>query len=73
MTEKRLAPLPPDHAVGAAFMLCYLRDLLSPPGGRDEYTREAILKILKTISRDPEIFPDSIGTAYWLMTKETAL
>lgn len=70
--EQRFAPLPPEHALGAAYMLCYLRDLFAPPGGRDEYTRETILKILETISRDPEIFPDSIGAAYWQVTINNA-
>lgn len=58
-------PLDPEHALGAAIMLCYLRDLIMLPGGRDHWTREELLVLLEIVSTDPEIFPDAIGIQMW--------
>lgn len=53
-----------DAAVGAAAMLCYLRDLVSG-GGRETYDQASLLVILHTISEDAEIFPLGVGELMW--------
>jgi hypothetical protein len=44
-----------DFAVGAAFLWSYLRDLFTA-AGKDQFTRDELLVLLDTISRDGEIF-----------------
>ncbi len=66
-----LAKFPPamlsgDAAVGAAGMLCYLRDLFTV-AGKDQFTREEILVLLEIASRDDEIFPCATGALIWDM------
>ncbi len=51
-------------AVGAAGILCYLRDLFTL-SDREHYSRADILVILETCSRDGEIFPCGAGQLMW--------
>jgi hypothetical protein len=51
-------------AVGAAVMLCYLRDLVTI-GTRETYDRGTLLVLLETISRDAELFPCGVGAMAW--------
>lgn len=53
-----------DAAVGAASMLCYLRDLVTT-SDRDVYDRPTLLVMLEMISRDPELFPSGVGSIMW--------
>ncbi len=53
-----------EAGVGAAGMLCYIRDLFTV-AGKDVFAREEILVILEAISRDQEIFPGAIGVLMW--------
>lgn len=55
-----------DLAVGAASFLCYLRDLFTG-AGKDQFSREEILVILETCSRDAEIFPAGVAILMWNM------
>jgi len=45
-----------NFAVGAALFWSYLRDLFTA-SEMEQFSREKILVILETLSRDPEIFP----------------
>jgi hypothetical protein len=56
--------LPAEQALGAAFMVVYLRDLITA-GANDTYDRGALLVLLEVISRDPELFPCGVGVALW--------
>lgn len=58
-----------DSAVGAAGMLCYIRDLFTV-SSKDHFSRGEILVILETISRDPEIFPCGLGNIAWSAEEE---
>lgn len=58
------APLTGDVAIGAAGMLVYLRDLITI-SGKASFTREELLVIFETISRDPEIFAEGQGILLW--------
>ena len=55
-----------DVAVGAAAFLCYLRDCItgSPKG---IWSREELLVLLETMSRDREMFPCGIGNVLWAL------
>jgi len=48
-----------DHAVGAALLWTYLRDLFTTTP-KDTFTRDEVLVLLETISRDGEMFPPGI-------------
>lgn len=56
-------------AVGAAGLLCYLRDLFTL-GNKDQYSREEILVILEICSRDGDIFPCGVGHLMWQIEDE---
>jgi hypothetical protein len=56
--------LQPEAAIGAAGFLCYLRDCLTV-SGKDVWTREELLVLLETMSRDPEVFPGGIAILMW--------
>ena len=60
------AMLEGEAAVGAAGFLCYLRDCITV-SGHDTWTREALLVLLETMSRDAEVFPSGIGQLMWNM------
>lgn len=53
-----------DAAVGAAALLCYLRDLITA-GTAETYDRGTLLVLLETISRDAELFPAGVGVLIW--------
>ena len=53
-----------EIAIGAASILCYLRDLFTA-AGKDTFTREEILVILECIISDEQIFAGSIGQKVW--------
>lgn len=59
----------PESAVGAASMLCYLRDLVTV-GDKEMYDRGTLLVLLETISRDPELFPCGAGQLLWQANTE---
>lgn len=54
----------PEQRIGAACMLCYLRDLFTATP-RETFTRESILVILEAVSRDPELFSENEGVKAW--------
>lgn len=58
-----------DTAVGAAVMLCYIRDLFTL-GHREVYDRPSLLVILEAISRDKELFPCGLAQVMWQMEHE---
>ncbi len=58
-----------DIAIGAAGLLCYLRDLFTL-SNKDLYSRAEILVILETMSRDGEIFPNGVGELMWQAENE---
>lgn len=62
--ERKSAYFAEDQAVGAACMLVYLRGLFMD-SGRPIWDIPALLVLLETISRDPDLFPLSIGTLIW--------
>jgi hypothetical protein len=53
-----------DAAVGAAMMLCYLRDLITV-SPRLDYGQSDLLVILEAVSRDHELFPTGVGQVLW--------
>jgi len=53
-----------EAAVGAAAMLCYLRDCITS-SPHDTWSRENLLVLLEITSRDGEIFPSGIGVQVW--------
>lgn len=55
-----------DFAVGAAVLLCYIRDLVTA-GSRETYDRPTLLVMLEAISRDAEIFPCGVAQIMWGM------
>ena len=55
-----------EAAVGAAGFLCYLRDCITV-SGHDTWTREALLVLLETMSRDADVFPCGVGQSMWNM------
>lgn len=65
-TGKPQAMIEGEAAVGAAGLLCYLRDLFTQ-SKHETFDRATILVLLETISRDEEIFPCGIGTLMWGM------
>ena len=53
-----------DAAVGAASMLCYLRDCFTT-SPRDQWDRPTLLVLLETASRDGDLFPSGMGSIMW--------
>ena len=53
-----------DAAVGAAFMLIYLRDLITA-SDRREYDQAGLLVLLEIISRDAQLFPNGVAQTMW--------
>jgi len=64
-----MAMLDEDQATGAAALLCFIRDLVTT-APRDTYSREDLLVLLETISRDAEIFPLGTGQLIWQLEDE---
>ena len=58
-----------DASVGAAAFLCYLRDLFTGTP-KEAWTRDELLVLFETMSRDPEIFPCGIGQLVWQLDDE---
>ena len=56
--------LSPDQAVGAAAVLCFIRDLVTV-SPREDYNRVDILVLLEMLSRDQELFPCGVGVLIW--------
>ena len=54
----------PENAVGAAALLCFIRDLFTATE-YEQFSRDKILVLLETVSRDPELFPCGIGKTMW--------
>jgi hypothetical protein len=59
-----------ECAVGAAGLLCYLRDLFTL-SDKTSYSQGEILVLLETISRDAEIFPCGTGKLMWAAEVES--
>lgn len=53
-----------ECAAGGAAVLCLIRDLFTATPD-ETFSREQILVILETLSRDNDIFPCGIGTTMW--------
>ena len=70
--DLRLFPdsiLKEEAAIGGAAYLCFLRDCLTK-SAKDVWTREELLVLLETMSRDGEMFPCGIGSLMWEMEDE---
>ena len=52
-----------EMAVGAAAMLCFIRDLVT--AADCEMGRPEFLVMLETISRDHQLFPNGMGHVMW--------
>ncbi len=64
--NKAACRLSEESALGAAGVLCYIRDLFTN-AETEQVSRSEVLVILETISRDPEIFPHGTGQLFWQM------
>ena len=53
-----------ECAVGAAALLCFIRDLFTATE-YEQFSRDKILVLLETVSRDADIFPCGIGKTMW--------
>lgn len=56
--------LGPESAIGAAALICYVRDLITS-SPKEDYSRGELLVVLETISNDDEIFPLGTGRLLW--------
>ena len=58
-----------EAAVGAAGLLCYLRDLITA-SGQESWSKPELLVLLEICSRDSEVFPNGTGVLMWDMEDE---
>lgn len=58
------------QAVGAAILLCYLRDLITASADNVVWDRPRILVLLHTIAEDNELFPCGVARILWQVEDE---
>jgi len=62
----RRVMLSEDQAVGAAQMLCLIRDLITV-SSNEVFPKGDLLVLLEVLSRDQDIFPLGLGVQFWNM------
>ncbi len=72
MKDQHQDQLQGDFALGAASMVCYLRDLFTLTD-RHQFSQAEVLIMLEAISRDHELFPLGVGRLMWEMEDEDEL